>query len=80
MLSVNFEYILPNQNVTVVATCRSVVGAEYIEGLTLTFLNEDDIRIHVPYDKELFEDIESDAVYYLAEAYYNPELNFAHAH
>jgi len=77
MLQVTFEYPMRNQSVQVVATCKNIIGAEYIEGLTLTFLNEDDIRIFVPYEKDLFEDIESEAVYMLAEAYYNPELNFA---
>lgn len=76
MLQINFEYPIRGINLQVVAACRSVLNGEYVEGLTLTFLNEDDVRIHVPYNKDIFDDIESEAIYYLAEAYYNPELNF----
>lgn len=76
MLQVNFEYPINGINVQVIATCKSVLDGEYVEGLSLTFLNEDDTRIHVQYDKEVFNDIENEAIYFLSEAYYNPELNF----
>lgn len=78
MLQVTFDYPIKNQNLQVLATCKSVLGSEYVEGLSLTFLNESDERVKVLYDKELFDDIESEAVYLLADAYFNPELNFKH--
>lgn len=80
MLQIHFEYPIRGQNLTVVACCKSVLNGEYVEGLTFTFLNEDDARVHIPYDKDIFDDLESEAIYMLAELYYNPELNFGYGH
>lgn len=80
MLSVEFEYDINGLPVKVLASCRAIVEAEHIEGLKLIFLGEDDMRLNIPYDKDLFADIEDQAVYLLAESYYNPELNFYHNH
>lgn len=80
MLQVEFNYPIRGQEVKILATCTGVLGAEYVEGLTLSFFNDADDRILVPFDQDLFDDIESEAVYMLADAYYNPELNFNHAH
>lgn len=80
MLSVTFEYNLRGLPIQVLAACRDVIGDEYIKGLTLTFLDENDLRLHIPYDKDLFEDVEAEAVYLLSENYFNPSLDFSQRH
>ena len=80
MLQIQFEYPIRGVNMQVIACCKDVIGSEYVSGLTLTFLNEDDVRVHVPYDEDMFNDLEAEAIYMLADVYYNPELNFSHAH
>lgn len=78
MLKVYFDYpISDKQIVEVVATCKSVLGGETVEGLSLQFLDEDKNPVKISYDKELFEDLEHTAIYMLAEEYYNPSLNFS---
>lgn len=76
-MSVTFECEINGKILQVLATCKSVIET-HLEGLSLTFLDENDIRIHVSYDKELFEEIEAEAEYYLSQEYYNPEVRFNH--
>ena len=80
MISVTFDYDLRGLPIRIFATCKEIVGSEYIEGLTISFLGEDDMRLNVKYDKDLFEDIEAMAVDLLAESYFNPELHFYNHH
>lgn len=80
MLQVQFEYLIKGQAIEVIASCKSIVDSQFVDGLSLAFLNDKDERILVPYDKDLFEDLENEAVVMLAEAYYNPELNFNRTH
>lgn len=78
MLQVLFDYPINGENVQVSASCKSING-EDVEGLTFIFLDYDDNVLKITYDKEMFSDIEDQALYMLADAYYNPELNF-HQH
>lgn len=83
MWQVEFNYPVGAQMAKVVASCKSIVADEYdpyVTGLTLTFLDKDDVPIKVDYDKEIFEEIEDEAMLMLSELYYNPELNFQNTH
>lgn len=80
MLAISFEYDLDGLPVTIFATCKSITDAEQIDGLTITFVGEDDVRLHIPFNKDLFDDIEDEAIFHLGNAYYSPELNFNRAH
>lgn len=75
MLNVLFDYPINGENVVVSASCKSINEGD-VDGLILVFLDHDDNPIKVNYDKEMFEDIEDQALYMLNDAYYNPELNF----
>lgn len=80
MHPITFQYEIKGKILQVVASCKSILNGEDVEGLSLTFLNENDERVKVSYDKEVFEDLEHEAVYLLAEEYYNPPVNFERGH
>lgn len=83
MWTVEFDYPVGAQMAKVVATCKSIVADEYdpfVDGLTLTFLDKDDVPIKVQYDKDIFEEIEDEAMLMLAEVYYNLDSKFEHSH
>lgn len=76
MIQVEFDYPINNKLMRIVATCKSVIDGEVIEGLTLMFVDEQDNRVKVSYEKELFIELEDEATVHIADAYYNPEINF----
>lgn len=76
MIQITFDYEIKGKLYQVIAQCKDVVNDYDITNLSLTFLDENDNRIKIDYDKDLFEDLESEAMYYLANEYYNPELKF----
>ena len=80
MLQVCFDYNINHQYVKVTASCNEIIDSDDVQGLKFIFTNENDIRIHVEFNEETFEDIEAEALYLLAEQYYNPKLNFNQAH
>lgn len=72
MYTVEFEYPVKGQQLKIFATCKEIIDEE-VNGLSLTFLDATDTRIHVSYEKEVFDDIEAEAICYLADLYYNRE-------
>ncbi len=77
MLQVQFDYPVNERMLKVIASCKSVVNEEYVESLSITFLDSDDVVVKIEYDKDMFDDIEGEALIMLADLYFNPELNFA---
>lgn len=75
MIQVIFDYDINGHNIQVSASCKSIYG-EDVGDLKLVFLDQEDNVIKVSYDKDLFNEIEDQALLLLADAYYNPELNF----
>jgi len=77
VLKVTFPYYINDILYEVTASCRNITEAEDVEGLTLEIKNEDETLVKIPYDKDLFEDLELEAMHFLAEEYYNPQLDFS---
>jgi len=78
MHPITFYYDINNEPVQVVAHCKAIINGDTVEGLTLTFLNSNDDRIKIQYDKDLFEELECVAMEMLAEEYYNPSVRIGH--
>jgi aspartate 1-decarboxylase len=76
MYGVEFETLLPktNEKVTVIAHCKSINGYD-VNGLTLKFVNGNDVVIIISYDKDFFEEVEQEANNLLLEDYYNSEFS-----